>query len=116
HESAFSIDPEFPILSSDVQEMLRTRQQPVQVRRPEEELPVRGIIVGEVHDESDLRRWAQRLPYRMLAAGAAGFFRALLEARVPVGGADVVERPGTATGANAGPAFGGAWGSPVLFV
>src|SRR5579872_368053 len=82
HESAFSIDPEFPIRSSDVQEMLRTRQQPVQVRRPEEELPVRGIVVGEVRDEADLQRWAQRLPYRMLAAGAAGFFRALLEARV----------------------------------
>ncbi len=84
HHSAFSIDPEFPIYSSDIQDMLHARQQPVQLRKPDEDLPVRGIVVGEVQDLSDLQKWAHRLPSRTLAAGAAGFFSALLDQRFPV--------------------------------
>jgi uncharacterized protein YgbK (DUF1537 family) len=84
HHSAFSIDPEFPIYSSDIQEMLHTRQQPVQVRKPGEELPVRGIVVGEVQDLADLQTWAHRLPSGTLAAGASGFFSALLDRHFPL--------------------------------
>jgi uncharacterized protein YgbK (DUF1537 family) len=83
HHSAFSVDPEFPIHSSDVRDMLLTREQPVQVRKPREELPVRGVVVGEVHDAADLGSWAGRLPPQTLPAGAAGFFSALLDVRVP---------------------------------
>lgn len=83
HHSAFSIDPEFPILSSDIQDMLHTRSRPVQLRTVEEELPGGGIVVGEVQDDSDLRTWARRLPSHTLAAGAAGFFSALLDREFP---------------------------------
>jgi uncharacterized protein YgbK (DUF1537 family) len=84
HHSAFSIDPEFPIYSSDIQDMLHTRKQPVQLRKPNEDLPVRGIVVGEVQDLTDLQTWVHRLPGRTLAAGAAGFFSALLDQRFPM--------------------------------
>jgi D-threonate/D-erythronate kinase len=84
HHSAFSLDPEFPIYSSDVQEMLHIRQKPLQVRKPDEEWPVRGIVVGEVQHLADLQTWAHRLPSGTLAAGASGFFSALLDRHFPL--------------------------------
>ena len=83
HHSAFSFDPEFPIYSSDIQEMLHTQNKPVQLRKPDEELPVNGIVIGEVNDLTDLQTWAHRLPAHALAAGAAGFFSALLDRNFP---------------------------------
>lgn len=80
HHSAFSIDPEFPIYNSDVRAMLH---EPVQLKKPGEKLPVRGIVVGEVQDRTDLQTWANRLPPYTLAAGGAGFFSALLDERYP---------------------------------
>lgn len=84
HHSAFSIDPEFPIYSSDIQDMLHTGHDPVLLRKQDEELPARGIIVGEVNDLADLQTWAHRLPAHTLAAGAAGFFSALLDRKFPL--------------------------------
>jgi len=83
HHSAFSIDPEFPIYSADIQDMLHTQQEPMQLRKPHEELPPRGIVVGEVTDLADLQTWAHRLAAQTLAAGAAGFFSALLDRNFP---------------------------------
>jgi uncharacterized protein YgbK (DUF1537 family) len=83
HRSAFSIDPEFPIYSSDIREMLHSQHDPVLLRKPDEELPPRGIVVGEVNDLADLQTWAHRLPAHTLAAGAAGFFSALLDRQFP---------------------------------
>ncbi|HWB94270.1 MAG TPA: four-carbon acid sugar kinase family protein [Puia sp.] len=102
HHSAFSIDPEFPILSPDVQDMLHTRSRPVELRRVEEELPERGIVVGEVQDANDLRVWARRLRPGMLAAGAAGFFSALLDRNFPMMAQEAIN--------------GHVFGSPLLFV
>ena len=79
HKSAFSIDPEFPIGSSDLKDMLRA---PAHVRKTTEELPTEGIVVGEVQENADLESWARRISPGTLAAGAAGFFSALLDARV----------------------------------
>jgi len=79
HKTSFSIDPEFPILSSDIQDMLHTKSQPVPVRKPTEKLPVRGIIVGEATSAEDLNTWAKNIPPSTLLAGAAGFFSAILD-------------------------------------
>lgn len=78
HETSFSSDPEFAITSSDVQEMLRA---PVAIRKVSEELPSRGIVVGEVRDGDDLVCWAGLGEPGTLTAGASGFFTALLSAR-----------------------------------
>jgi uncharacterized protein YgbK (DUF1537 family) len=88
HYSAFSIDPEFPIYSADIQDMLRTQHEPIRLRKPDEELPVNGIVVGEVNDLTDLQTWAHRLPAHTLAAGSAGFFSALLDRRFQLKTAD----------------------------
>jgi uncharacterized protein YgbK (DUF1537 family) len=80
HHSAFSLDPEFPIYSSDIRDMLH---EPVLLRKPEETLPDSGITIGEVETTADLQTWARHMPADTLAAGAAGFFTALLDQRFP---------------------------------
>jgi uncharacterized protein YgbK (DUF1537 family) len=94
HHSAFSIDPEFPITSSDLQDMLRTRQEPVAVKKLSDELLGDGIIVGEVATTGDLDAWAGLVNGSDLQAGnslagtflagASGFFSALLNRRSSV--------------------------------
>ena len=69
HETAFAIDPEFPVRSSDVREMLG------------EGFLESGIIVGEAGSVDDLWDWAGRVEPGMLLAGAAGFFSAILDRR-----------------------------------
>ena len=83
HQSSFSTDPEFPIQSSDIQDMLHAKDQPVPVRKPGDELPVRGIVVGEAQNNDDLHRWAMSMPPKTLVAGAAGFFSAILDLQYP---------------------------------
>ncbi|HEY4334894.1 MAG TPA: four-carbon acid sugar kinase family protein, partial [Puia sp.] len=83
HQSSFSIDPEFPILDSDVQSMLHTKDQPLPIRKPSGKLPVRGIVVGEAQSVDDLRQWAEKIPPNTLPAGAAGFFSSILDTRYP---------------------------------
>jgi uncharacterized protein YgbK (DUF1537 family) len=79
HLSSFSIDPEFAITSSDIQDMLRTREAPVSIRKATEALPAEGIVVGEVSTTGDLAAWAERIEGQIFAAGAAGFFAAILD-------------------------------------
>ena len=82
HLSAFAADPEFPVTTSEVQEMVHKRERPVYVRKAADELPVRGIVVGEVQDKNTLQFWVRRMPREALPAGGADFFTAILEARV----------------------------------
>jgi uncharacterized protein YgbK (DUF1537 family) len=99
HLSSFSHDPEYAITSSDVQDMLRTREEsmvgetPVSftgkktlagknsiiIRKIEDPLPPEGIVVGEVSTTADLVEWAARLDGHTFAAGASGFFAAILD-------------------------------------
>jgi len=69
HETAFGKDPEFPVRSNDVREMLG------------EGFSESGIIVGEAGTVDDLWDWAGRVEPGMLLAGAAGFFSAILDRR-----------------------------------
>jgi uncharacterized protein YgbK (DUF1537 family) len=78
HQSSFSIDPEFAITSSDIQEMLKAQ---VHIAKLREDMPVKGIVVGEASEMNDLDTWAARCKPDTLPAGAAGFFRSLLSAR-----------------------------------
>jgi uncharacterized protein YgbK (DUF1537 family) len=79
HQSAFSIDPEFPISSNDIQDMLHTRDNPVHIRKVTDKLPDSGIVVGEVADSDDLHDWSGHIQPDTLLAGASGFFSTLLD-------------------------------------
>ena len=83
HETAFARDPLHPRATSRVADLLGGS--------------LDGISVPDVQTDAEMRRYAETLKPDTLPVGAADFFRALLEARVP-------RRPGRAkTAAGVGP-------------
>lgn len=81
HQSSFSQDPEFPLTSSRVDDILRSGDELIKVQSHNQPLPEAGIIVGEVSSANDLKAWVQSLDNETALAGASGFFTALLEAK-----------------------------------
>jgi D-threonate/D-erythronate kinase len=79
HHSSFATDPEFPVTSSFITDMLRTTS--VFIAKHDETLPANGIVVGEVETNNDINLWATKVDDNILLAGAAGFFTALLDSK-----------------------------------
>lgn len=79
HVSSFSKDPDFPVSSSYISDMLRSNDAIVQVIAKGKLLPEKGIIVGEAENKKDLKTWALQADKNTLLAGASGFFEALLK-------------------------------------
>jgi D-threonate/D-erythronate kinase len=79
HETEFSRDPKHPRLSPNVTELVDTPATlPLLVRRAEEGLPQRGIVIGEAASPDDLRKWVALRNDCWLMAGGAEFFGTLL--------------------------------------
>lgn len=76
NETSFGHDPEFPVKSSFVKEVL---QGGVEVLSPDASLPSSGIVAGEATTPGDYDRWAAIADNDWLLAGAGDFFTALLE-------------------------------------
>lgn len=81
HFSSFSQDPEFPVSTSRVADMLGANDDPVHMLKPGAEMPEQGIVVGEAANTADLAAWCSRIDNTMLVAGAAEFFTAILASR-----------------------------------
>ena len=83
HETEFSADPEHPISSSNVVEMLGqdVNSTEVSLRSPGSALPQEGIVVGDASDAADLTGWAKELDSTTLPAGGAEFLAAILAAQ-----------------------------------
>jgi uncharacterized protein YgbK (DUF1537 family) len=81
-DTFFSTDPEFPVTSSSVIEIIGD-QRSVKVKnlKAEDSLPENGIIVGDVTNNSDLAKWTDFNSNSTLLAGASGFFEAILQSR-----------------------------------
>ncbi|WP_187262066.1 four-carbon acid sugar kinase family protein [Pontibacter beigongshangensis] len=103
HETSFSHDPEFAITTSEVRSILGAGELPVHVQQHQEPLPATGIIVGEATSTADLQTWASLTDHSTFAAGASGFFTALLDQLVP----QAADSPEAAKDA---------FGSPALYV
>ena len=83
NETDFSRDPEHPVRSSLIIDMLNAPE--VKVLPLENDIPGAGIFVGEAASESEVAMWAARLDKKTLPAGAASFFAAILQlAGVPL--------------------------------
>jgi len=81
HETDFAEDPEYPATTSDVLGILGPAGPwPVEVLRPREAMPDRGIFVGEATSDAHLATWAGVVDERTLPAGASEFFGAFLRA------------------------------------
>jgi uncharacterized protein YgbK (DUF1537 family) len=80
HETEFARDPKHPRSSPDVRKLVATPASlPLVVRRAEEGLPERGIVIGEAASADALLRWSALRSDRWLMAGGADFFGALLK-------------------------------------
>jgi D-threonate/D-erythronate kinase len=78
HETFFATDPEYPINSSVVLDILKTDKAYLVNLTPYDELPLHGLIIGDVTNCDDLDKWAALTDDTTLVAGASGFFDALL--------------------------------------
>jgi D-threonate/D-erythronate kinase len=76
NETGFANDPEFPVKSSLVKEVL---QNEVEVLTLKDMLPDEGIVVGEVNSADDYKHWAAKANDSWLLSGTGDFFTALLE-------------------------------------
>lgn len=79
HLSSFSADPEFPIKTSSVIEILQNKGVNIFSQKHNEPLKHEGLIIGDAGNTADLRHWADKVNKNMLIAGASGFFTALLD-------------------------------------
>lgn len=77
-QTAFAVDPEFSAKSSDVRQLLKADDS-VCIKKYSEYVAEKGVIVGEVKSEEDLKAWAKINHSGVLLAGASGFFRAVIE-------------------------------------
>lgn len=77
HTTAFFHDPEFPVKSSLVKDMLPESI----VLSKDEAIPAKGIFVGEAKQVDDVQAWAGKITDYTLAVGGGDFFDALMKKR-----------------------------------
>jgi uncharacterized protein YgbK (DUF1537 family) len=81
HKTDFARDPQFPRSSARVLELVKMPQMfPICVCKSGDVLPENGIVITEAASPEDVRQWATRHDSKMLLAGGAEFFGALLAA------------------------------------
>jgi uncharacterized protein YgbK (DUF1537 family) len=85
NETEFARDPKHPRSSPQVLELLdHPSVFAVFVRKPNEPLPHRGIVIGEVASSQSLSSWASGRNGNWLMSGGAEFFAALLKPAAPL--------------------------------
>lgn len=75
--TAFVNDPEFPIKSFFVKEILNDTA--IEVLQHTDALPEQGIVVAATSTNEDVKAWANKVDNSFALAGAGDFFTALLE-------------------------------------
>ncbi len=79
NKTCFATDPQYPIYSSSVLDLLGADKNPHIVNlKPQDKLPDKGLIIGDVSGFDDLEKWADRIDNKTLLSGASGFFDAIL--------------------------------------
>lgn len=77
HLTGFASDPEFPVNSSRVEDILREDGSNLQLVKSHQSIP-KGIAIGEATSPVDISEWAKDSNNDLLFAGGAGFFEALI--------------------------------------
>lgn len=84
NETHFSADPQRPIRTASVLELLQTEEEVMVFnQKPDAPLPERGFVIADVAHQEDLSLWADKMDHRTLLAGASGFFDAILSRSYP---------------------------------
>jgi len=80
-KTAFACDPEHPAKSANVLDLLgQSNRYGTYCLAPHNDLPERGIALGEACKVDEVRQWAAHFSPVTLPAGGADFFQAILEA------------------------------------
>jgi len=80
NETCFSNDSQFPIQSNEVLKLLNPIEgYPIINLKPDDPLPEKGLIIGDVENLDDLQKWTLKYNEDILFAGAFGFFNSLLK-------------------------------------
>jgi uncharacterized protein YgbK (DUF1537 family) len=82
HLSNYSVDPAFPVTSSNVRHMLRADDD-LPLLKTHEKLPDTGIMICEAADENALTYWIKLADDNTIIAGASGLFNCLLNRLIP---------------------------------
>jgi len=75
-ETAFADDPEFPVSTSSVQQLLGSSD--VKILDHKDQLPSTGVVAGEAEIEEDMIAWAEKIDTKWVLVGAGDFYNALL--------------------------------------
>jgi D-threonate/D-erythronate kinase len=84
NETSFADDPEFPVHSAKVTDIVKPSEFTVFSVGLNETMPDAGIIIADVTGPDELYKWAAKVNREMVVAGSSGFFDALLGARYPL--------------------------------
>lgn len=81
NETSFAKDPEFPIISSNVLEILNAPEQSINVLAPNDVLPHNGISIVGAETIEDVSNIAKKVSSGTLLVGGSDFFTALLKVK-----------------------------------
>ena len=76
NETGFASDPEFPVSTSSVQQLLGSSD--IKILDHKDQLPLTGIVAGEAETTEDMIAWADRIDTNWVLAGAGDFYNVLL--------------------------------------
>lgn len=82
-ETFFAADPQYPISSSRVKEILKNELEEIQLVSIGGQLPDEGLLFGNVIDEQEMEAWGKVIDDETLLAGGAGFFETLIKKYYP---------------------------------
>ena len=77
-ETSFADDPDFPVCSASVTDIVKSSGFPVVSLGLNDALPDSGLFIADVTSQEDLVAWTARINDEMIVAGGSGFFDALL--------------------------------------
>lgn len=80
-KTSFANDPEFPLTSSDVREIIGDNPSQIKCLNYDAEIPERGFIVANVSSDEDIAHWVAQMDEQTVYGGGAGFFDAILKDR-----------------------------------
>jgi len=80
-ETSFANDPEFPLTSSDVREIIGDNPSQIKCLNYDAVIPEKGFIVANVSTDEDIIHWVEQMDDQSVYGGGAGFFDAILRKR-----------------------------------
>lgn len=78
NETSFADDPEFPVDSAEVTDIVESSEYALFSVGLNSKLPDSGMIIADATSPEDLTEWATKINQEMVVAGSSGFFDALL--------------------------------------